>query len=94
MEILEASELKQESARTTKALPEHYGMNQSLETWHHKNLPLYIYVVFNLGLAVVLPSWTLSIKHDRFPLQIPFQISLANPLLNKKAAKLLIQKHK
>lgn len=44
MEILEASELKQESARTTKALLEHYGMNQSLETWHHKNLPLYIYI--------------------------------------------------
>lgn len=57
-------------------------------------ISLYLYVVFNLGLAVVLPSWTLSIKYDRYPLQIPFQISLAHPLLNKKAVKSLIQKHK
>lgn len=41
MEILQVTEVKQESSRTTKALLEHYGMNQSLETWHHKNLSLY-----------------------------------------------------
>lgn len=42
MEILEVTEVKQESARTTKVLLEHYGMNQSLETWHHKNLWIFL----------------------------------------------------
>lgn len=37
---MEITEVKQESASTTKALLEHYGIKQSLETWHHKNLPL------------------------------------------------------
>lgn len=60
MEILEVTKVKQESARTTKALLEHYGMNQSLEMWHHENP--FLYVVFNLGLAVMLLSWALSFK--------------------------------
>lgn len=69
MEILEVTEVKQESASTTKALLEHYGMKQSLEIWHHK-ISLFLYAVFNLG--SLLPFWTLSIKHDGFPLEISF----------------------